>query len=80
MTEQQNLADENNYKFYIQIKKNRKLKRKTKYLTPELNLTENINEAFEFKNLQHAEEFLQSLKIFQNTKLRPRIIIKYIGE
>lgn len=77
MNEYEKLSDKRRYKIYIQQKFNRKQKLKTKFLTPDLNFSERLNDALEFKNFGEAETFLNEIK---NSKLRNfnlRIIIKY---
>lgn len=77
MNEHEKLSDKNNYKIYIQQKFNRKNKIKTKYLTPDLELCKNINNALEFKNFQEAEILLSKIKYSKFKNIPLRVIIKY---
>lgn len=77
MDEHEKLLDPNNYKILIQLKKNRRKRLKTRYLTSDFIFSEDINDALVFDNFQEAEEALAKLN-FQTSK--PRIFIKYIEE
>lgn len=77
MNEHEKLLNPNNYKILIQLKKNRKKRLKTRYLTPDFEYSENINDALVFENFQNAENTLAKLN-FQTSK--PRIFIKYMEE
>ena len=76
--ELENITNLANYKIFIHIKKNRRLKRKETYLTAENDFVENINQALEFPDLQAAEDRLRQISRFSSCDTRPRIIIKYI--
>ena len=77
MDEHEKLLDPNNYKILIQLKKNRIKKLKTRYLTPEFEYSENINDALVFESFQDAENTLTKL----NSEIhKPRIFIHYIEE
>lgn len=74
MDEHENLLDPNNYKILIQLKKNRRKKLKTRYLTSDFIFSENINDALVFESFQDAEIALTKLN---NLKCKPRIFVKY---
>lgn len=79
MIETQEITNPENYKILIQIKKNRRLKRrKTKYLNEDLDFVENINQAKIFPDMQTAEQILHRVARFYTRESRPRIIVKYI--
>ena len=78
MKEAEDLTNLANYKILIQTKKNRRLKRKEKYLTAGNDLVIDINQALIFPNLQAAEERLSKILHLFSPGIRPRIIIKYI--
>lgn len=77
MDEHEKLLDPNNYKILIQLKKNRRKRLKTRYLTSDFIFSEDINEALVFDSFQEAENTLANLN-FQTSK--PRIFIRYIEE
>ena len=72
------LSNPNRYKILIQIKKNRRLKRNTKYLNQNFDFTEDINQAAEFPDMQSAEDTLTIISRLKSNEGRPRIIIKYL--
>lgn len=77
MNEHQELSNPENYLILIQIKGNRRLRRKTSYLTENNEFTENIQLAKRFQNLLSAEQMLQIITNLISIEARPRIIIKY---
>lgn len=77
MNETQQLSNPNNYKILIQQKFNRIKKYKTRYLTPELDFSENENEALEFSDFAEAEKFLSAFRFSNTPNPKPRIIVKY---
>ncbi len=77
MNETQELSNPKNYKILIQHKFNRIKRCKTKYLTSELDFSENENEALEFSDFAEAEKFLSTFRLCNTMNPKPRIIVKY---
>lgn len=77
MTELNELSNPSRYKILIQIKKNRVLKRKTKYLNRNFDFVEDEKQALEFPDIQSAEDTLSTVLSSAHNETRPRIIIKY---
>lgn len=77
--EHEKLQDPTNYKILIQLKKNRKMRLKARYLTPDFDFSEDINEALVLENFHEAESIIAKLS---NTNLtsNPRIFVKYIED
>ena len=78
MYEHEDLSNPNRYRILIQIKKNRRLKRKASYLTSDFEFTEDIKQAKTFSNLQDAEQVLPKIMKITTGTTRPRIVIKYL--
>lgn len=78
MVETEQLTNPNNYKIFIQIKKNRRLKRRAKYLNGNYDFVEDITQAKELPDMQTAEMILQKVSRLSSNEARPRIIIKYL--
>lgn len=75
--ETEELTNPDNYKILIQIKKNRRLKRKSKYLNNNYDFVENINQAKIFPDMTTAEQILYKIARLHSHESRPRIIVKY---
>ena len=78
--EHEKLQDPTNYKILIQLKKNRKMRLKTRYLTPDFDFSEDINEAMVFANFQEAESMMARLNSTSYKNSTPRIFVKYIED
>lgn len=78
MNEVEELSNPERYKIFIQIKKNRRLKRKAKYLNAEFEFIEDIKQALEFPDIQSAEDILSIISSVKSNETRPRIIIKFL--
>ena len=78
MNEIEELSNPKRYKIYIQIKKNRRLRRNAKYLNKHFDFTEDINQAVGFPDIQSAEDTLAIVSKLKSNETRPRIIIKYL--
>lgn len=78
MSHTEELSNPERYKFLIQIKKNRRLRRNAKYLNEEYEFVEDIKKAKSFPDIQSAEEELQKVLRISTERNRPRIIIKYL--
>ena len=80
INEHDKLQDPTNYKILIQLKKNRRKRLKARYLTPELEYSEDINDAMVFENFHEAEAMMSKLNNISNQNSTPRIFVKYIEE
>lgn len=78
MFEYEDLSNPDRYRILIQIKKNRRLKRKASYLTEEFDFSEDITKAKTFPSLHIAEQILPKVIRLSSTTARPRIVIKYL--
>lgn len=76
--ESNQLSNPENYTVLIQIKKNRRLRRKARYLNENLDFTEDINQAKLFQDIYSAEEILPIISSKLTHDCKPRIIIKYL--
>lgn len=77
MDEHEQLLNPDNYKILIQLKKNRRKRLKARYLTPDFEFSENINDALIFEDFQQAENMLSKLN---NVNSKPRVFIRYIDD